>query len=183
MPARQIDHLILGGGAAAATAAATLRLEDAACSIMILSADSSPPYYRPALSKQFLLGNASEEQILLHPASYYQEQEIALLLNTEVVGLDTTSEIVATSAGERIHYGHLLIATGASGKRLSIRGTGLAGIHHLRDKTDCEVVRREVAGGASGRLCSARASSAWKSRCRCSISVSMSPSSRNATVC
>lgn len=105
----EIDHLILGGGAAAATAAVTLRHEDAGCSIMILSADSSPPYYRPALSKQFLLGTASEEQILLHSAEYYREQNIQLVLETEAAALDSATRTVTTLAGERIHYRHLQI--------------------------------------------------------------------------
>ncbi len=87
MPLRQIDHLILGAGAAAATAAATLRLEDADCSIMILSVDDSPPYYRPELSKLYLLGSASNGQILLHPAGFYEDQRIELGLSAAAVAL------------------------------------------------------------------------------------------------
>jgi NAD(P)H-nitrite reductase large subunit len=147
MPVKQIDHLILGGGAAAATAAATLRLEDTRCSILILSADISPPYYRPALSKQFLLGRATNEQILLHPASFYQEQEIELVLGKEAITLDTAVQIVTTATGEQYYYQSLLIATGASGKRLTLPGAELAGVHHLRGKIECEAIRREIAAG------------------------------------
>jgi NADPH-dependent 2,4-dienoyl-CoA reductase/sulfur reductase-like enzyme len=148
MPERRIDSFILGGGAAAATAAATLRLEDANCSITILSADSSPPYYRPALTKQFLLESATEEQILLHPASFYQEQEIELVLGVEAVALDTVAQIVTTAAGEQYRYERLLIATGANAKRLTLPGAGLPGVHHLRGKAECEAIRREIAAGA-----------------------------------
>ncbi|WP_244309701.1 FAD-dependent oxidoreductase [Sphingobium fuliginis] len=144
----EIDHLILGGGAAAATAAVTLRHEDAGCSIMILSADSSPPYYRPALSKQFLLGTASEEQILLHSAEYYREQNIQLVLETEAAALDSATRTVTTLAGERIHYRHLLIATGAGGKRLAVPGADLPGVHYLRGKAECAAIRQEIASGA-----------------------------------
>jgi NTE family protein len=145
---KQIDHLILGGGAAAATAAATLRLEDADCSITILSADESPPYYRPALSKQFLLGSMSEDRILLHPASYYREHNIDLVLGEKAVALDSATQIVTTATGRQYRYARLLIATGASGKRLSIPGVQLSGIHHLRGKVECEAIRREIAAGA-----------------------------------
>jgi NADPH-dependent 2,4-dienoyl-CoA reductase/sulfur reductase-like enzyme/predicted acylesterase/phospholipase RssA len=148
MTIAEIDHLILGGGAAAATAAATLRLENADCSIMILSADSSPPYYRPALSKQFLLGSATEEQILLHPASFYQAHDIRLVLGAEAVAVDTAMQIVTTAAGEQIHYGHLLIATGSIGRRLALPGAELPGVHHLRSKVECAAIREEIAGGA-----------------------------------
>ncbi|MFZ3181073.1 MAG: FAD-dependent oxidoreductase [Methylocystis silviterrae] len=148
MPVRQIDHLILGGGAAAATAAAMLRLEDANCSVMILSADSSPPYYRPALSKQFLLGSATEEQILLHPAGFYREQDIDLLLDEEAVALDSIAQVVTAAAGQQYHYERLLIATGSGGKRLALPGAALPGVHHLRGKAECEAIRREIAAGA-----------------------------------
>jgi NADPH-dependent 2,4-dienoyl-CoA reductase/sulfur reductase-like enzyme/predicted acylesterase/phospholipase RssA len=147
MADNQTDHLILGGGAAGATAAATLRLEDASCSITILSADTSPPYFRPALSKQFLLGSASDEQILLHPASFYQEQKIELVLGQEAVALDTAARTVTTAAGRRYGYERLLIATGASGTRLTMPGAELPGVHYLRGKAECEAIRREVAAG------------------------------------
>lgn len=147
MPREQICYLTLGGGAAAATAAATLRLEDDGCSVVILSADSSPPYYRPALSKKFLLGTATDEQILLHPASFYQEQNIKLILGEEAVAVDTTEQIVTTAAGGQYHYDWLLIATGATGKRLGLSGAGLPGVHHLRGKVECEAIRREIAAG------------------------------------
>ena len=143
-----IDHLILGGGAAAATAAATLRLEDADCTITILSADVSPPYYRPALSKQFLTGKASDQQILMHPATYYADQRIELVLGAEAVALDSAAKIVTTASGDRFHYGRLLIATGSGPVRLAVPGGTLRGVHHMRSMVDCEKVRREMAAGA-----------------------------------
>jgi NTE family protein len=148
MTTTEISHLLVGGGGAAATAAATLRLEDASGSVMIVSADDIPPYYRPALSKQFLLGDVSEDKILLYPESFYREQRIELALNTEAVSLDTAAQILTTSAGARIRYGRLLIATGARSKRLALQGTELPGVHHLRGKAESEAIRREIMAGA-----------------------------------
>ncbi|HYZ42219.1 MAG TPA: NAD(P)/FAD-dependent oxidoreductase, partial [Stellaceae bacterium] len=148
MAMTEIDHLILGGGPAGATAAVTLRLEDAASSIMVLSADDRPPYYRPALSKQFLVGSWPAERVLLHPESFYREQRIELSLNVQVVSLDTAARIVTTANNERIRYGHLLIATGARPKQLAVPGTDLPGVHHLRGKTECLAVRHEITAGA-----------------------------------
>lgn len=148
MPDGKIDHLIVGGGAAAATAAATLRLEDADCSIAILSADVTPPYYRPALSKQFLTGKSSDQQILIHPAAYYADQRIELILGAEAVALDSAARIVTTASGDRLRYGKLLIATGSGPLRLAVPGDGLRGVHHMRSMADCERVRGEIASGA-----------------------------------
>ncbi len=53
MTLREVDHLLVGGGIASAVAAETLRLEGESGSILILSSEGLPPYYRPPLSKQF----------------------------------------------------------------------------------------------------------------------------------
>lgn len=148
MTETEVSHLLVGGGGAAATAAATIRLQDASASVMIVSADDSPPYYRPALSKQFLVGDVSAEKILLHPESFHREQGIALALNTEAVALDTAAQVVTTSAGARIRYRQLLIATGGRPRRLAIPGADLPGVHHLRDKAECEAIRRDLIAGA-----------------------------------
>jgi NADPH-dependent 2,4-dienoyl-CoA reductase/sulfur reductase-like enzyme/predicted acylesterase/phospholipase RssA len=148
MAMTEIDYLILGGGPAGATAAAALRLEDAASSVVVLSADDRPPYYRPALSKEFLVGSWPAERVLLHPESFYREQRIELALNVQAVSLDTAARIVTTANNERVRYGHLLIATGARPKQLAVSGTDLPGVHHVRGMAECSAVRREITAGA-----------------------------------
>ena len=64
------DFLLVGGGLASVTAAETLRAGDAAGSVAILSAEQMPPYHRPPLSKEFLLGHEDEARILIHPESF-----------------------------------------------------------------------------------------------------------------
>ncbi len=148
MTSRNIDHLLIGGGVASAVAAEVLRLEGAAGSILILSAESLLPYYRPPLSKQFLIGKRDETQLLVHPESFYREQKIEVALNTKVVAVDPVGQMVTTAAHEQIHYESLLIATGASPTRLSVPGATLPGVLYLRTAADSEAIRREVAAGA-----------------------------------
>ena len=145
---REVDHLLLGGGGAFAAAATTLRLEGATGPVMMLSSDSIPPYHRPFLSKQFLLGTTDEERMLLRPESFYRDQAVELVLNTAAAAVDPARQIVTTAAGEAIHYGQLLIATGARPKRLRVPGENLPGVHYLRSKTDCEALRGWIAAGA-----------------------------------
>ncbi|ACB96266.1 FAD-dependent oxidoreductase [Beijerinckia indica] len=148
MTVREIDYLLLGGGGAAASAAATLRLEGATGSIMILSADDLLPYYRPSLSKQFLLGQSSEKQILLHPRNFYEEKNIEFVLGRAVTAVDCAQGLVRTAAGDEIRYRQLLIATGLRPKRLALPGTDLPGVHYLRSKTECVITREQIASGA-----------------------------------
>lgn len=148
MASQAIDYLLLGGGAASAAAAATLRLEGDEGSILILSADDDPPYLRPALSKQLLLGTSSAEQILLHPESFYREQDIGLALGSAVSAVDPAERLVTTATGERYRYRHLLIATGVRPRRLALPGANLAGVHSMRSVGDCGQLRRQVDAGA-----------------------------------
>ena len=56
---------IVGGGAAGLAAADALRREGYSAAITIISADTSAPYDRPNLSKDFLMGTAPAEWIPL----------------------------------------------------------------------------------------------------------------------
>src|SRR5262249_61732731 len=71
-----IDFLLLGGGLASATVAETLRAGGGEGSIAILSAENTLPYYRPPLSKKFLLEGPNQTTILIHDESFYREREI-----------------------------------------------------------------------------------------------------------
>ncbi|MES2228426.1 MAG: FAD-dependent oxidoreductase [Pseudomonadota bacterium] len=149
MALREIDHLLLGGGGASAAAAETLRLEGAIGSIMILSAESQAPYYRPALSKEVLLGTAVAQRAL-HPPSFYLEQAVELGLDTEVAAVDAARQTVTTRAGEQFRYGHLLIATGSRPIALQVPGAALAGVHYLRNSVDCDALRRAITRRPTG---------------------------------
>ncbi|RVT99571.1 pyridine nucleotide-disulfide oxidoreductase [Rhodovarius crocodyli] len=145
MPPRHVDFLLLGGGAAAASAAETLSLESTGKSILMLSAEDIPPYRRPMLSKQGLLGDAPA---LLHDDAWYRAQQIELALNTRAVSVDTDQHLVTTDAGETLHYDKLLIATGAQPRALGCPGERLPGVHHLRRWADREAVRDDIRAGA-----------------------------------
>lgn len=144
MTYQKIDFLLIGGGLASATAAETLRREGATGSILILSAESTLPYQRPALSKRYLLGHANVQQILVHPAQYYRDEEIEVALETTALSVDTARQRVETSTGRQIHYEKLLIATGASPRPIALPGASLQGIHVLRSRDDCDAIRQRV---------------------------------------
>ena len=61
----QVDFLLIGGGLASATAAGTLRAAGAEGSIAILSAETTLPYHRPPLSKDFLVKGPDKTNILI----------------------------------------------------------------------------------------------------------------------
>lgn len=144
---RAVKFLLIGGGLASATAAETLRREGAAGSILILSAESVPPYYRPPLSKQYLLGTEGEASLFVYPPHFYSDHNIELSLNVHATVIDVAQRTVGTSDGQYIQYDKLLIATGAIPKPCTAPGASLSGIHYLRTKADCEAIRRAISRG------------------------------------
>ena len=66
----KVDFLLVGGGLASANAAETLRLEGADGTVAILSAEEYPPYQRPPLSTQFLLGTQTEDRLSIFEDSF-----------------------------------------------------------------------------------------------------------------
>jgi NTE family protein len=150
-----VDFLLIGGGLASATAAETLRAAGAEGSIAILCAETTPPYYRPPLSKGFLLNGPDQTHILIHDEAFYRDRKIDIHLGTRVCRVDVDSRTVETDRGH-FRFGKLLIATGASVNRYACPGAHLAGIHYLRTVKDALSLyesilhaRRAVVKGAS----------------------------------
>ena len=135
------DFLLVGGGLACATAAETLRTGGAAGSVVMVSAEQLPPYHHPPLSKGLLLGSEDEAQIFIHPESFYRDHAIDLRLNTRVLSVDPSRQIVTTASGD-IGYGQLLIATGGVPEVLEVPGAALPGVFSLHYKGDADAIRR-----------------------------------------
>ncbi len=129
--------VIVGGGAAGLAAADMLRREGYPGSLTMISADDTPPYDRPNLSKDFLMGTAPDEWMPLRDGKYYADRQIELMLNVPVTSIDAARRVVHLADGRQIGYGALLLATGADPVRLTIPAAGDARIFYLRTFADC----------------------------------------------
>jgi NADPH-dependent 2,4-dienoyl-CoA reductase/sulfur reductase-like enzyme/nitrite reductase/ring-hydroxylating ferredoxin subunit len=127
--------VIVGAGAAGVNVAVTLRSEGYAGRVVLISRETDLPYDKPNLSKDYMAGAAPPEWLPLHPREYYEDQRIELRLGETVSAVETRTNTITTSSGERISYGALVLATGAAPRILT--GTG-ADIHYLRTRRDAE---------------------------------------------
>src|SRR5438105_4785686 len=136
--------VIVGSGAAGAKGAEAVRNEGYAGRLTMASADPTPPYARPPLSKVYLRGELELEKFLLA-----QPDDVDRRLATRVADVDAGAREVVLEDGERVGYDRLLLATGAEPRRLQIPGAELDGILYLRE-LECDFV---VAGiGVSPRV-------------------------------
>ncbi len=139
--------VIVGGGLAAARTAEQLRKAGYAGPIAIVSNEKHPPYDRPPLSKDVLRDDSKTlEDVLLRPAEFYTDNDIALLLGVAAQAVDTTAKTVTLTDDRVLDYDDLVIATGLSPKRIPTF-PDLAGIRVLRS-FDESLALREHAGSA-----------------------------------
>jgi NADPH-dependent 2,4-dienoyl-CoA reductase/sulfur reductase-like enzyme/nitrite reductase/ring-hydroxylating ferredoxin subunit len=139
--------LIVGGGGAGLAAADMLRRDGYEGALTMISADDSPPYDRPNLSKDFLAGTAQDDWIPLRPPEYYAERRIDLVLNSRVSSVDVRAKRVELEDGRSYAFGALLIATGTEPVRLDIPGAEPSRIHYLRTFADSRAIVAKAASG------------------------------------
>ena len=136
--------VLAGGGLAAAKAAQTLRNEEFDGEIVLLGAEPERPYERPPLSKGYLLGKDSRDSVYVHASDLYAEHGVDLRPGVTVTAIDRGTATVATSgpAGDgEVPYDKLLLATGASPRRLTFPGSDREEVLYLRTVDDSERLR------------------------------------------
>ena len=141
------DIVIAGAGLAGATAAQTLRSEGYTGPVTLLGTESHPPYLRPPLSKEYLLGKADEDEVPVAPEDWYSENDVDLRLGVSVTGIQPDARRVQLSDGTSLGYGSLLLATGASPRRLPVPGSELTGVSTFRTWDDSRRLRRALEQG------------------------------------
>ncbi|MFL5685804.1 MAG: NAD(P)/FAD-dependent oxidoreductase [Chloroflexota bacterium] len=135
-------HVIVGASLAGASAAAALRKEGFDGRIVLIGEESERPYERPELSKTYLRGEAKKD-VHVHASDYYTDNAIELLTGRRVERIDVDRREVRFGK-ERIRFDRLLIATGATPRRLDVPGGRLEGIETLRTMADADRIREQA---------------------------------------
>lgn len=139
--------VIVGGGLAGATAAKTLRAEGYGGPVVLLAGEGHPPYLRPPLSKDYLLGRAGEEALPVVPDGWYGENGVELRLGAAAAAVDPDARRVTLRDGQALGYSSLLLATGARPRHIPVPGSDLAGVSTFRTVDDSRRLREGLAGG------------------------------------
>ena len=146
MSTERANVVIAGAGLAGARCAETLRASGCRGRIVMLGDEPHAPYERPALSKDVLTGARPGAALALRAPDFWESHRIEVRTGSPVQSLDVEARI-ATVAGVRMRFGHLVIATGLRARRLPAIPDG-PGIHYLRTLQDAEALRRELVPGA-----------------------------------
>jgi 3-phenylpropionate/trans-cinnamate dioxygenase ferredoxin reductase subunit len=139
------DILIVGGGHAGAQAAIALRQNKFEGSIAIVGDEPELPYERPPLSKDYLSGEKAFERILIRPAAFWEERDVAMLTGQRIVSVDAAAHQVKTATAETVGFGTLIWAAGGSPRMLACAGHDLSGVHAVRTRADVDRLMSELA--------------------------------------
>ena len=114
--------MIVGGGPAGLATARAYRRTGGLARVTILTSEPYAPYNRPPLTKEFLRGEASREDLLLESDGWYGENSVQLRLSVVVARLDRNDQTVELDDGEKLVYDACVLATGSEPIRLPISG-------------------------------------------------------------
>ena len=137
--------IIIGASHTASQLCVSLRQGGWTGDIVVIGDENVPPYHRPPLSKDFLLGNRSLDDILIRPAQSYEDANIELRLGQRVTTINRAAKTVTLKNGDSLSYTKLVIATGARIRKLPISGAELPNVFYLRDSVDVEAIKSRTA--------------------------------------
>ncbi|MBQ0854179.1 FAD-dependent oxidoreductase [Streptomyces sp. BH-SS-21] len=138
--------IVVGASLSGLYAARELRAQGFDGRLVVVGDEPHRPYDRPPLSKDFLTGRSGEDRLALGDTEELAELDAEWLLGTRARGLDTRDRTVLLDDGRTISGDGVVIATGASARRLP--GPALAGVHTLRTLDDARALRAELTAGA-----------------------------------
>ncbi|WP_340160976.1 FAD-dependent oxidoreductase [uncultured Hoeflea sp.] len=132
--------VIVGAGQGGLQAAVSLRQEGHSGPITLIGAEQHLPYQRPPLSKDYLT-TGEADALRLRPQSFFDDQNITLLLGCKVTQIDRAAQRVVHENGT-LGYDHLILATGTRNLRPPIPGLDRA--LDLRTLDDAGTLRKAM---------------------------------------
>jgi len=130
--------VVVGASLAGLRACETLRQEGFAGEITLVGDEAEMPYDRPPLSKAFLAGEWDADRIRLRKPDAFESLDLRLRLGVRAAALNSGERTVELADGTTLPYDGLVIATGASPRRLPDQpaATGVLAMRTLADSVE-----------------------------------------------
>ena len=135
--------VIIGAGQAGLQTAEALRAEGWQGDLILLGEEPHAPYHRPPLSKAYLMGESSAEQLTMRGPEALSRKAIEIRIGCRVNRIDCVERVVHLDQGDRLAYHRLVLATGARARQLP--GADWQGVFQLRTLEDCTRISEAMA--------------------------------------
>lgn len=136
--------VVVGAGLAGANVVEELRTRGYTGPVTLVGDEQDRPYERPPLSKGYLQGAAEIEEAYVHPEGWYAEHDVSTRFGDAAVAVDREAHEVELASGERLTYGTLVLAPGATPRRVRLPGSDLDNVLTLRRIADSDVLRAAI---------------------------------------
>ncbi|MGB3405806.1 MAG: FAD-dependent oxidoreductase [Microcoleaceae cyanobacterium] len=135
---------IIGTGAAGNMAAETLRRQGFQGQIFLITKEEKLPYDRTKLSKKYLQGGATADDLPQRDCEFYQEYDIELRCGLAVTEIDPKLKTITFEDQSKLSYDKLLVATGGKAIKLDVPGSDLENIYTLHQFNDADQILDKV---------------------------------------
>ncbi len=140
------EILVVGASLGGLRAVEAIRREGFTGSMTLVGDEEYfPPYDRPPLSKEVLMGQWEPDRARLRTD---ENLDVELALGTRAERLDLERNEVVLADGTSRHFDGLVIATGAAPRTMSIIEKGLRGVYMLRTLADSLALRDALAAAS-----------------------------------
>jgi NADPH-dependent 2,4-dienoyl-CoA reductase/sulfur reductase-like enzyme len=142
-PLVKSDHVVVvGAGLAGWRLVEALRREGFGGAVTLIGDEVHPPYDRPPLSKQVLVGKWDVDKTTLATPELVARSGATLRLGTAATGLDLYRTSVILDDGSEVTGTHVVVATGARARHLDFSADDR--IHYLRRIDDLTRLNRDL---------------------------------------
>ena len=141
--------VVVGASLTGGSAAATLREEGFDGRLVLVGDDALPPYERPGLSKGYLRGEETLEDLFVREPDWWGSRDVETHFGERVHRVDPVAHEVVLVDGQAIAFDRVLVATGVRNRRLDVPGIDLDGIRSLRTVAECDAIKHAAAAASS----------------------------------
>lgn len=135
---------IVGASLAGLSAARAARALGFDGRLVIIGEEAERPYDRPPLSKDFLLGRITTDDLALEASD--EDLQAEWLLGSRAVKLDSATKTITLANGHSVKADGIVLATGASARNLP-QLAGLSNVFTLRTLADSQALAAELRPG------------------------------------
>lgn len=133
-----LNILIVGNGLAGLSAAKEARIRNKNASIKMITKEDHITYNRPMLI-DYILEDYDADHFIIEQSMWYEEENIDVLYDTSVIGIDKEKKVVKTTQGE-LSYDKLILANGSHCFVPPITDVQSEGVYVLRDIKDAHTI-------------------------------------------
>lgn len=130
-------YVIIGGSAAGIFAAEAIRDIDASGQIILIDAEKEEAYSR-CMTTYYIEGKTDRAQMRLRDAAHWQKLGIEIRRGVAVTAVDAAGKQVRLADGTTLSYDKLLLATGASARKVPLLGAEESDIFRMRTLADAD---------------------------------------------